>query len=151
MMTLDRRKLLFLKTNITKEAKREAEKMMGQYKSLPAIIEANKIRAEQKVTPSYGSSESQRDNQFYSTVENMAELNDKINEYEKTFRILTLVYDSLKPAQQLIWDRRYVLGQYDTNIYIDLGLPHRTYYRLKREMVAVVADAFNLINGTKSH
>jgi ArpU family phage transcriptional regulator len=143
-MVIDKKKLFYLKANVSKEAKRESEKLMSQYKNLHAIIESNKIRAEYKVTPSYGASESQRDNQFYSPVENLVELNDKINEYEKALKILNLVYDSLKPIQQLIWDRRYILGQYDTYVYSDLGITDRKYYRLKREMVAIVADAFNL-------
>jgi hypothetical protein len=55
------------------------------------------------------------------------------------------VYYSLKPVQQRIWDQKFLLGRYDIDVYTDLDIPDRTYYRLKREMIAVVAEAFGFI------
>ncbi len=68
-----------------------------------------------------------------------------IEEYVITKRKLDLIYESLKPQQQSIWTQRYLLGRLDLEVYMDLDIPDRTYYRLKREMIAIVADAFGLI------
>lgn len=136
--------LAFLETCLTKESKRKAEKLMSRYKVLEAIIESRKLDLEPRLTVNYQSSESQRGNQFHSETEKLAMTEMELEEYVRTKRKLSLVYQSLKPLQQQIWDRRYIIGQYDTDIYNDLSMTDRTYYRLKREMIAVVAEAFGL-------
>ncbi|MGE7880125.1 hypothetical protein [Peribacillus muralis] len=42
--------LSFLNTSISKEAKRQAEKLMSRYKILDAIIESKKINLEPRLT-----------------------------------------------------------------------------------------------------
>jgi ArpU family phage transcriptional regulator len=136
--------LTFLDTHLTKESKRKAEKLMSRYKVLEAIIESRKLDLEPRLTANYQVSESQRGNQFHSETEKLAMTEMELEEFVRTRRKLSLVYQSLKPAQQQIWDRRYIIGQYDIDIYNDLGITDRTYYRLKREMIAVVVEAFGL-------
>lgn len=145
--------LSFLNTSISKEAKRQAEKLMSRYKILDAIIESKKMDLEPRLTQNPEPSEIQRGNQFYSSVENAAMTEFEIEEYVRTKRKLDLVYESLKPIQQQIWDHRFTKGRYDMDVYLDLDIRRRTYYRFKRELVAIVAEAFGLntnkISGTK--
>lgn len=137
--------LTLIDINLSKEVKRQAEKLMSKYKMFGAIIESKKLDLEPKLVASYAGSESQRGNQFYSETEKLAETEIEIEEYTRTLRKLTLVYEALKPIQQQIWEQRYVLGRYDIDVYMDLGIPDRTYYRLKREMIANVAEALGLL------
>ncbi|MEC0271905.1 MULTISPECIES: ArpU family phage packaging/lysis transcriptional regulator [Peribacillus] len=138
--------LSFLNTTISKEVKRKAEKLMSRYKILDAIIESKKMDLEPRLTQNPEPSEIQRGNQFYSSVENSAITEFEIEEYLRTKRKLHLVFESLKPLQQHIWEDRYILGKRDVEVYNDLELTDKTYYRAKREMVAIVAEAFGLIN-----
>ncbi|WP_342615050.1 ArpU family phage packaging/lysis transcriptional regulator [Peribacillus frigoritolerans] len=138
--------LSFLNTTISKEVKRKAEKLMSRYKILDAIIESKKMDLEPRLTQNPEPSEIQRGNQFYSSVENSAITKFEIEEYLRTKRKLHLVFESLKPLQQHIWEDRYILGKRDVEVYNDLELTDKTYYRAKREMVAIVAEAFGLIN-----
>jgi ArpU family phage transcriptional regulator len=137
--------LSFLKTNLTKEVRRKAEKLMSKYRMLDAIIESRKLDLEPKLTVNYQASESQRSNQFHSETEKISMNEIEIEELVRTKRKLSLVYDKLKPVQQKIWDERYVLGRQDIDVYNDLIIPDRSYYRLKREMISDVAEAFNLM------
>lgn len=138
--------LSFLNTSISKDVKRKAEKLMSRYKILDAIIESKKMDLEPRMTQNPEPSEIQRGNQFYSSVENSAITEFEIEEYLRTKRKLHLVFESLKPIQQHIWEDRYILGKRDVEVYNDLELTDKTYYRAKREMVAIVAEAFGLIN-----
>lgn len=107
-------------------------------------MESKKVDLEPKMVASYQVSESQRGNQFYSEPEKIALAEIEIDEYARMIKKLDLVYDSLRPVQKKIWEQRYLLGRYDTEVYNDLEIPDRTYYRLKREMIGVVAEAFGL-------
>jgi ArpU family phage transcriptional regulator len=129
---------------ISKEAKRDAEKLMSRYKVLDAIIESRKLDIEPSLTQSFNPSESQRSNQFYSSTETLAITGIEIEEYVRTKRKLTLVYDSLKPIQQKIWEERYMLGRRDTDVYNDLYLNDNKYYSLKRDMIGTIVEAFGL-------
>ena len=136
--------LALLDVKLTREVRRQAEKLMSRYRMYEAIIESRKMDLEPKVVVNYEGSESQRGNQFSSQTENLALTEIDIEEYTRTLKKLDLVYNSLKPKQQEIWQQRYILGRYDIEVYMDLNIPDRTYYRLKREMIAVVAEAFGL-------
>jgi|SRR5579875_1424825 len=137
--------LSFLELKLTKEAKRKAEKLMSRYKMLQAIIESKKMDLEPKMVAGYSGNESQRSNQFYSEPEKITLTELEIEEYKRTLAKLNLVYNSLKPIQQKIWDNRYLLDRTDVDIYGELGITDKTYYRLKREMIAVVAEAFGFL------
>lgn len=136
--------LAFLETSLSKEVKRKAEKLMSRYKVFEAIIESLKLDIEPKMTVNYQASESQRNNQFHSETEKIALAEVEIEEYVRTKRKLSLIYNSLRPDQQKIWEERYIMGRYDSDVYKDIGLTDRTYYRLKREMIGIVAEAFGL-------
>lgn len=142
--------LSLMDITLTKEVRRKAEKLMSRYKVLEAIIESKKLDLEPKMVASYQGNESQSGNQFYSETESLALTEMEIEEYVRTRRKLSLVYNSLKPAQQQIWDQRYVLGRNDVDVYCDLNMPDRTYYRLKREMISYVAEAFGLNDNLKN-
>lgn len=136
--------LSFMNMHVSKEAKRQAEKLMARYKVIDAIIESKKLDLEPSITQNYNVSESQRSNIPSSPTENAVLAEIEIEEYVKTKRKLNLVYDSLKPIQQQIWEERYISGRRDVDVYNDLIMTDRTYYREKREMVAIVTEAFGL-------
>lgn len=136
--------LSFLDIHIGKETRRRTEKLMSKYKNIEAIIESRKLIAP-KMVVNYQTSESQRDNQFHSETENLAINKIETDELILTKKKLDLVYYSLKPIQQRIWEHRYLIGRYDEDVYTTLNIPRRTYYRLKSDMIAVVAEAFDLI------
>jgi hypothetical protein len=102
--------LAFLDTRLSKDVKRKTEKLMSSYKNLEAIIESRKLDAP-RMTVNYQASETQRGNQFHSETETLALNKIDIEEYIKTKRKLDLVYYSLKPVQQRIWDQKFLLGQ----------------------------------------
>jgi ArpU family phage transcriptional regulator len=137
--------LTILNTTLTREVRRKAEKLMSRYKNIEAIIESKKLDLSTKMTVNYQPSESQRSNQFHSESERLALTQLDIEDYVLTKKKLDLVYNSLDPRQKEIWEKRYLLGQYDIDVYNDLKIPDRTYYRLKKEMILVVAEAFNLL------
>jgi ArpU family phage transcriptional regulator len=137
--------LSLLDTNLPKDVRRKAEKLIGRYKMFEAILESKKMDLEPKMIAGYQGNTSQRNNQFYSETEKIALTEIEIEEYGRALKKLNLVYDSLKPIQKNIWEQRYLLGQFDVDVYNDLKIPDRTYYRLKREMIAVVAEAFGLM------
>jgi ArpU family phage transcriptional regulator len=138
-------RLTLLDVILTKEVKRKAEKLMSRYKMYEAIIESKKMDLEPKMVASYDGSESQRGNQFYSEPEKIALTEIELDEYTRTIRKLDLVYESLRPVQKQIWENRYLLDRKDTDVYTDLNLTDKTYYRLKKEMIAVVVEAFGIV------
>jgi ArpU family phage transcriptional regulator len=131
--------------NLSRDVKRQAEKLMSRYNMFKAIIESRSMDLEPKLTVNYQPSESQRGNQFHSETETLALTEIEIDDYIRTVKKLDLVYGSLRPVQQQIWTHRYLLDRFDTDVYNDLNIPYRTYYRLKREMIAVVAEAFGIV------
>jgi len=137
--------LSLLDMNLPKNIKRKAEKLIGRQKIFEAILESKKMDLEPKMVASYQGNASQRNNQFYSETEKIALTESEIEEYRRALKKLNLVYNSLKPIQKNIWEQRYLLGRFDVDVYNDLNVPDRTYYRLKREMIAVVAEAFGLM------
>jgi ArpU family phage transcriptional regulator len=131
--------------NLSKDVKRQAEKLISRYNMFKAIIESRSMDLEPKLTVNYQTSESQRGNQFHSETEKLALDEIEIADYIITVKKLDLVYDSLRPVQQRIWEHRYLLDRMDTDVYNDLHITDRTYYRLKREMIAVVVEAFGIV------
>lgn len=136
--------LSFMHLHVSKESKRKAEKLMARYKVLDAIIESKQMDLEPSVTQNYNVSESQRVDSVSSPTEQLAAAHIELAEYTRMKRKLELVYDSLKPIQQRIWEQRYMMGCNDSEVYNDLNMNDRTYYRLKREMILIVAEAFGL-------
>lgn len=137
--------LAFMDTHLDKRVRRRAEKLMGSYSFIEAIIQSQKLDLpEQSMTVNYNASESQRGNQFHSETERIALLRVKLSEHIKTKEKLDRIYKSLKPIQRRIWDLRYIDGKQDIDVYNELFIPDRSYYRLKREMIAIVAEAFCL-------
>ncbi|MGG4288356.1 ArpU family phage packaging/lysis transcriptional regulator [Priestia megaterium] len=137
--------LAFFDTNVPKKAKRQAERYMSNYRNIEALVESKRMDLDAKMTTNYAPSESQRGNQFHSETERIAILKQEIEEYTIIKRKLDLIYRSIKPKQREIWERRYITGQFDSRVYNDIDIPDRTYYRLKREMIAIVVDALGLI------
>lgn len=134
-----------METHLDKKVRRQAEKLMGSYRNLEAIIEAQKLEIPQKLTASYSDNESQRDNQFYSDTESAVEyLQEKVDKHIRTKNKLDRLYGSMKPDQQRIWDLRYCDGRTDVYVYNELNMTDRHYYRLKRDMISIVAEAFFL-------
>lgn len=136
---------LFISKPLTKDIRRKVEKLMRKHNHLEAIIESKKMDLETKMTINYESSESQRGNGFHSETERIALLKSEIDEYVTVKRKLDLIYQSLEPRQKTIWDQRYILGRFDSDVYNDLVIPDRTYYRLKKEIIALVAEAFGFL------
>jgi ArpU family phage transcriptional regulator len=131
--------------NLSRDVKRQAEKLISRYNMFKAIIESRSMDLEPKLTVNYQPSETQRGNQFHSETEKLALTEIEIADYIITVKKLDLVYDSLRPVQQQIWEHRYLLDRMDIDVYNDLHITDRTYYRLKREMIAVVVEAFGIV------
>ncbi|TYR75571.1 hypothetical protein FZC79_10410 [Rossellomorea vietnamensis] len=136
--------LQFLNTDLSKDVKRKTQKLMSNYRTLESIIESRRMKS-QTMTVNYDASESQRGNQFHSQTEELAMNAIQLEEYILTKKKLDIIFDSLKPDQQKIWEQRYMLGMPDADVYYGCNIPHRTYYRLKREMIAIVADGMGFI------
>lgn len=130
---------------LTKDSRRKVEKLIRKHHHLEAIIESKKMDLEAKMTVNYDASESQRGNEFHSETERISLVNIEIEEYVLTKRKLDLIYQSLEPRQKYIWDQRYILGRFDSDVYNDMELPDRTYYRLKKEMIYLIAEAFGFL------
>lgn len=137
--------LAFFDTNVNKKVKRQTERYMSNYRMIEAIVESKKLELETTMTTNYAPSESQRGNQFHSETERIAYVRLEIEEYERVKKKLDIVYKALHPKQRHIWEERYILGRNDIDVYSETLMPDRTYYRLKREMIAKVADALGLI------
>lgn len=136
--------LAFMDIELDTGVRRKAEKLLSSYRNLDAIIESQMLELPTKMTVNYEPSESQRGNQFHSETERVSMLKIKIDEHKKTKAKLDGIYKSLKPVQRNIWDYRYCDGRKDVYVYNELNITDRTYYRLKREMIAIVAEAFCL-------
>jgi len=137
--------LAFLDIHLDKRVRRKAEKLMSSYTFIDAIIQSQKLDLpEQSMIVNYHPSEIQRGNQFHSETERVALLMLKISEHIKTKEKLDNIYKSLKPIQRRIWDLRYIEGKTDVDVYNEFYISDRTYYRVKREMIAVIAEAFRL-------
>jgi len=137
--------LAFFDTNVPKKAKRQAERYMSNYRMIEAIIESKRLELETTMTTNYAPSETQRGNQFHSETERIAYVRLEIEEYNRVKKQLDIVYKALHPKQREIWEERYIAGRSDISIYTEMFIPDRSYYRLKRDMVAKVADALGLI------
>ncbi|MED3974588.1 hypothetical protein P4639_14440 [Priestia megaterium] len=142
--------LAFFDTNVPRKAKRQAERYMRGFNNLEAVIESKKLELEPTMTTNYAPSESQRGNQFHSETERITYVRMTIQDYERQKKKLDLIRKSLHPTQLVIWDERYIMERSDTDIYLDNNIPKRTYYRLKGELIAIVADAFGLIQDNEN-
>lgn len=139
----------FLDIKLDREIRRKVERMLSSYRSLDALIESLEMELpETTMTVNYQASESQRGNQFHSETEKIAMARIKVDEHKKTKAKLQRIYESLRPVQQLIWDKRYSDSKYDDLIYQELKISQRNYYRLKSELIAIVAESFCLIDGS---
>ncbi|MCR6096870.1 hypothetical protein HXA31_20505 [Salipaludibacillus agaradhaerens] len=136
--------LAFMDIELDKETRRKAEKLLSSYRNLDAIIKTQELEIAPKMTINYEPSESQRGNQFYSDTEQVVMLRERVDFNKLTKEKLHRIYNSLKPIQRQIWDLRYCDGMTDSYVYNELELTDRAYYRLKREMIAIVAEAFCL-------
>lgn len=143
-MGLENLDLAFFDTNVPRKEKRKTEKYMSNYRMLNAIIEAKKLDLTPSMTQNPSPSETQRSNQFNSETENLALLRQEIEHYERVLNKLDRVYNTLLAAHREIWEERYVLGRKDIAVALDMGVSERSYYRLKRQLIARVADALGL-------
>lgn len=130
--------------DIPKVVRKEAEKLMSRYRMIDAIVRSRKLEATPKLTASYELTGFQKNPGKHSETEKVALQNLEIEEYERIKKQLDIVYNSMKPIQQEIWEQRYILGRYDTEVYNDLNINEKKYYALKKEMIFVVAKALNL-------
>lgn len=136
--------LAFFDTNVPRKAKRKTERYLSNYYMLESIIEAKKLDLEPSLTQNPEPSEIQRGNQFNSETENLAELRIEIEQYEKVLRKLKGIYVTLSPDQRAIWEYRYIKGETDVGTYLEMGISESSYYRLKKQLIARVADALGL-------
>lgn len=136
--------LAFFDTNVPRKAKRKTERYLSNYYMLESIIEAKKLDLEPSMTQNPEPSEIQRSNQFNSETENLAELRIEIEQYEKVLRKLKGIYVTLSPDLRDIWEYRYIKGETDVGTYLEMGISESSYYRLKKQLIARVADALGL-------
>lgn len=114
------------------EIKQLAEKHMSKLNMYSAIIDAKEISMELNA----------------GNLKKIAVIEDELNYYRKLKQQLNLVYTSLKPVQQEIWKRRYLVEDRDIDIINDMHIEHGVhkdkYYRLKKEMISDVIKALSL-------
>jgi ArpU family phage transcriptional regulator len=140
------KQLSFIDAKMDRNTRRKVESLLGSYRNLPAIIKTLEMDLpETKMTVNYSPSESQRGNGFSSETERIALLFDKVEDKKKVLEKLNILYNSFREEQQTIWIQRYAEGKYDDMIYNDLRISERKYYRLKREILYVVAEAFGFL------
>ena len=112
--------------------KQIAEKHMSKLNMYNAIINAKEISLELNA----------------GNLKKIAVIEDELNYYRKLKQQLNLVYTSLKPVQQEIWKRRYLVEDRDIDIINDMHIEHGVhkdkYYRLKKEMISDVIKALSL-------
>jgi hypothetical protein len=137
--------LCFIEKKLSKKAKREASKILRSYGTLGAIIESMSVDMP-RTTPSYSANESQRDNQFYSSTEDILfkkmQLELKIKQKEK----LDIIYNSINQEKKDIWDYRFVGGYNDeqTLYHMNLTGNRNKYFGEKYELMGMIADSFYL-------
>lgn len=131
------------------EARKKAEKLMSQYHMIDAIIESKRIDVESyKLTQNFDVSEAQRTNAFHSEAERLGIIAAELTQYENTKKQLTSVFNALKPVQRVIWQRRYLDEEKDSNIIDEVSVSYycheKKYYRMKKEMIEAVIKALSL-------
>ena len=135
-----------LETELTKQARKKAEKLLRSYRNMDAIIESmEKDLPGTKMTVNYEASESQRSNQFSSQVENIVMIRDTLYQKKITKAKLDILYKSMREVQQKIWVYAYVDGIFDDLAIGEINISRRQYYREKSALIKVVAEAFYLI------
>jgi len=135
-----------LETELTKQARKKAEKLLRSYRNMDAIIESmEKDIPGTKMTVNYEASESQRSNQFSSQVENIVMIRDTLYQKKITKAKLDILYKSMREVQQKIWVYAYVDGIFDDLAIDEINISRRQYYREKSALIKVVAEAFYLI------
>jgi len=133
-------------TELTKQDRKKAEKLLRSYRNMDAIIESmEKDLPETKMTVNYEASESQRSNQFSSQVENIVMIRDTLYQKKITKSKLDILYKSMREVQQKIWVYAYVDGIFDDLAIGEINISRRQYYREKSALIKVVAEAFYLI------
>ena len=133
-------------TELTKQDRKKAEKLLRSYRNMDAIIESmEKDLPETKMTVNYEASESQRSNQFSSQVENIVMIRDTLYQKKITKAKLDILYKSVREVQQKIWVYAYVDGIFDDLAIGEINISRRQYYREKSALIKVVAEAFYLI------
>jgi len=133
-------------TELTKQDRKKAEKLLRSYRNMDAIIESmEKDLPETKMTVNYEASESQRSNQFSSQVENIVMIRDTLYQKKITKSKLDILYKSMREVQQKIWVYAYVDGIFDDLAIGEININRRQYYREKSALIKVVAEAFYLI------
>jgi ArpU family phage transcriptional regulator len=138
--------LAFIDRHLSGQSSKKVEKLLSSYRNMEAIIESmEKDIPEQKTTVSYQLRESQNTSQPTSQVENIVLIKLRINEKKIIKAKLDRIYESLRPRQQDIWEKRYILGYYDDDVIDDIGISRRQYYREKDNLKRVVAEAFYLL------
>jgi cellobiose phosphorylase len=110
---MEQKQLSFIDATLSKDTRRKVERLLSSYRNIDAIIKRmEEDLPETKLTPNYQASESQRTNQFNSTVENIVMVRDKLEQKKVIKNKLDRVYDSLRPVQKTIWEQRYMLGRF---------------------------------------
>ncbi|MGZ0043411.1 ArpU family phage packaging/lysis transcriptional regulator [Paenibacillus sp. BJ-4] len=105
------------------------------------------VRREIKNTATYEYQPSQRTNVISKAVEAAAIANvDVPDRLKKHYDQVKKAIDNLRNIHQEIIKARYLESDdvYDANVWIELNLSERTYYRLKREALSELAYALRL-------
>ena len=133
-------------TELNKQARKKAEKLLRSYRNMDAIIESmEKDIPGTKMTVNYEASESQRSNQFSSQVENIVMIREVLDQKRVTKQKLDIVYKSVREVQRKIWNCAYVDGEFDEFVIDKINISRRQYYREKSSLIKVVAEVFYLI------
>jgi hypothetical protein len=132
---------------LNKRAKREIKRLMRSYGTLDALIKSMSVdMPEQSMTVNYSPSESQRNNQFNSNVENIAVKRESLSEKIRQKQKLDFIYNSIREEQREIWNLRFIDDYTDEQTMIQMGISsnRKKYFNEKYELMGLIADAFYL-------
>jgi hypothetical protein len=137
--------LSFVEKKLDKRAKREVTRILRSYGNIEALIKSMSVDMP-KTTQSFEVSESQRDNQFYSSTEDVVLRKIQLEMKQKQKEKLDIIYKSINQEKQDIWNYRFIDGYNDEQTMMQMNLTsnRNKYFGEKYELMGMIADSFYL-------
>ncbi|WLR41679.1 ArpU family phage packaging/lysis transcriptional regulator [Bacillus carboniphilus] len=132
-----------LKINV-KQTKKATESILEKYK---IYMLSEPEERQPKITASYSLLPPTKTNQFYSSTEDIAIKNiDFMRRKQKLIENVQKAINRLDEFERAIVVKRYLSGDdvYDYEVYNELGLSERKYYRMKAKMFYKLALILNV-------
>lgn len=124
--------------------KKEVERLLEKYRIYVLTLPEEHVP---RITPSYALVPASNTNQFYSSTEETAVRNlEQLRERTRTIERVQKAVNRLSEIERAIVVKRYleVDDVFDYEVYHELGLSERKYYRLKAKAILKLAMILNL-------